>query len=228
MPLVVQSHITQGESPIFGPVTTQLVEYGIAQLCQGRGHIVEPLAFLSLLKWLESEPDLKISNNIRSQLASLFSRRNAHEEVAILYLLRVLRYPVPFSTIFTFYRRPQWADEQALIVGYLDGTAVTVDVLGKTSQNQGLGVLHYADRIEDVIYWVENPTTTPAVLVSAVTFGPDLMIRTKGVLLMGRLKSYTEGNKDCLDDALTSLHVDNWFKQSVRPLALILVVLSSL
>jgi len=232
--LIVQSHITQGQTPTFGPVTSQLVEYGIAQLRRDhKGHIVEPLAFLSLLKWFENgnHPDLAISSNIRGRLASSHSRGHAYEEVVILYLLRVLRYPVPLSTIFEFYHCPQWAGKQAQIVGYLDGTAVPVDVLGDAPQNPGLGVVHYAEGIEDVINWIENPTTTPAILTSSDTFGPDLMIRTRDVLLMGQLKSYTNGNKDCLDaktlsSALTSLHPDHWFKKSVCLLLLSLLYLS--
>ena len=52
---IVQSHLLQGESPTFGPVSAGLVEYGIARLREGHeGQIVEALAFLSLMKWLET------------------------------------------------------------------------------------------------------------------------------------------------------------------------------
>ena len=45
---IVQSHLTQGTSPPFGPVTVQLVEYGIACRCDREtGQIIEPLAFVS-------------------------------------------------------------------------------------------------------------------------------------------------------------------------------------
>ncbi|KIM36117.1 hypothetical protein M413DRAFT_449431 [Hebeloma cylindrosporum] len=40
-----------------------------------------------------------------------------------------------------------------------------MDFLGKGSRNWGLGVVHYAAGIEDVLDWIEKPTTTPAVLV---------------------------------------------------------------
>lgn len=148
---------------------------------------------------MENKPNLTISNHIQSRLASPDSCGNGFEELGILYLLRVLCNPVPLSSIFTFHSPPQWADEEAQIVGYLDGAPVAMDLLGEAPQNPGLGVMHYAPKIEDVINWIENPTTTLAVLVSNNTFGPDLMIQGSGVLLMGQLKSYTKGNKECLD-----------------------------
>jgi hypothetical protein len=212
----VQSHLTKGESPIFGPVTPRLVEYGIALLYRrSEGRIVEPLAFLSLLKWLENEPHLNLSENFRSRLAAQPSRGQG---LVILYLLRTLRYPVPFSAIFTFHDTPPWwADE----LGCLDGTSVAVGLLGEASRNAGLGVVHYAPGIEDVLDWIENPTTTPAVLVPGTTFGPDVLIRSGDVLLMGQLESCTEGNS-----SLTSLHADGWFKESVCHLLSFLVLCS--
>jgi hypothetical protein len=51
---------------------------------------------------------------------------------------------------------PQWADEQAQIVGCLDGTAVALDILGDAPQNPGLGVARYAPGIDDLLDWIEN------------------------------------------------------------------------
>jgi hypothetical protein len=98
-----------------------------------------------------------------------------------------------------------------------------VDVLGEATQNPGLGVVQYASNIEDVLKWIESPTTSPAVLVPNILFGPDVMVWCGDVLLMGQLKSYAEGNKNSLDattitNALTSLHPNHWFKSSVCPL----------
>jgi hypothetical protein len=63
---IVESHLTEGKS---GPITTRLVEYGIA-LRQGlEGHIVEPLAFLSLMRWLQTLDHANLEVNIRSRLA---------------------------------------------------------------------------------------------------------------------------------------------------------------
>ncbi|KAM6498794.1 hypothetical protein JOM56_006742 [Amanita muscaria] len=218
---IVQSHLTRGYSPTFGPVTVRLVEYGIARLRNKHsGQIVEPLAFLSLMKWLERQPTVNLQTSIRLRLANQESRGPAYEQLVVLYLLRVLRYPVPLSTIFEFHGTPpRWADEMAQIVGRLDGTDVVVDVLGNAPENPGLGVVHYAAGIKDVLKWIENPTTMPAVLVPSHLFGPDVIVRCKDVLLMGQLKSYTEGNKDSLDAktvscAITSLCPDHWFKRS--------------
>jgi hypothetical protein len=173
------------------------------------------------MKWLENQPTVNLQTNIRLRLAVQSSRGDAYEELVVLYLLRALRYPVPFSTIFQFHGTPpQWADESAQIVGRLDGTSVAVDVLGKAPQNPGLGVVHYAADIKDVLEWIQNPTTMPAVLVPHILFGPNIMVRCGDVLLMGQLKSYTEGNNDAktISYALTSLRPDHWFKKSVRPL----------
>ena len=230
----MQSHLTKGQSPTFGPVTARLVEYGLARLRQGHtGHIVEPLAFLSLMKWLEKQNHVSLAANIRSRLGFPASRGDAYEELIILYLLRMLRYPVPFSTIFNFHNTPVWANDMVQIVGRLDGMDVAVDVLGDAPENPGLGVVHYAASVEDVIRWIETPAAAPAVLVATHLFGPDVMIRcssspsnstvTSTILLMGQFKSFTDGNKESLDagtisHGLTSLNRHHWFKQTVSQL----------
>ncbi|KAM6498788.1 hypothetical protein JOM56_006736 [Amanita muscaria] len=222
---IVQSHLTRGCSPTFGTVTVRLVEYGIARLRNKHsGQIVEPLAFLSLMKWFEDQPTVNLQTSIRLRLANQESRGPAYEQLVVLYLLRVLRYPVPLSTIFEFHGTPpRWADKMAQIVGRLDGTDVAVDVLGNAPENPGLGVVHYAAGIKDVLKWIENPATMPAVLVPSHLFGPDVIVRCGDVLLMGQLKSYTDGNKDSLDAktvscAITSLCPDHWFKRSPHAL----------
>ena len=175
---IVQSHLTKGTCPTFGPVTARLVEYGIARLCPGHeGQITEPLAFLSLMKWLQTLDHANLEANIRSQLASEASHRDAYEELVVLYLLRTLRYPVPLSTIFNFCNTPIWANDMAQIVGRLDGIDMAVDVLGEAPQNPGLGVVHYAADIEEVIRWLETPGVATAVLITSHLFGPDVMIR---------------------------------------------------
>jgi hypothetical protein len=228
---IVQSHLTKGATPTFGPVTARLVEYGIACLrTDHKGQIIEPLAFLSLVKWLQTLDHANLEANIRSRLASQASRGDAYEELVILYLLRALRYPIPLSTIFDFRNTPIWLNDKAQIVGRLDGIDVAVDVLGDAPQNPGLGVVHYAADIKEVIRWLETPDVAPAVLITTHLFGPDVMIRcssqnnstvaSRNILLMGQLKSYTDGNKNSLNavttsHALTSLNQDHWFKQEV-------------
>jgi hypothetical protein len=185
------------------------------------------------MKWLQAQGHTNLEANIRLRLASQASRGDAYEELIILYLLRMLRYPVPFSTIFNFHNTPVWANDMAHIVGRFDGNDVPVDVMGHAPQNPGLGVVHYAAGIEEVIDWIETPAVAPAVLVTSHLFGPDVMIRcssspsnstvTSTVLLMGQFKSFTDGNKESLDagtisHALTSLNRDHWFKQTVSQL----------
>jgi hypothetical protein len=231
----VQSHLTSGQSPTFGPVSTaRLVEYGIARLCEGhQGQILEPLAFLSLMKWLEIQKHLNLEANIRLRLGFQASRGDAYEELIILYLPRMLCYPVPFSTIFDFHSTPVWENDMAHIVGRLDGNDVPVDILGDALQNPGLGVVHYAASVEEVMHWIETPAVVPAVLVTSHLFGPDVMrcssspsnsTVTSTVLLMGQFKSFTNGNKESLDagtisHGLTSLNSYHWFKQTVSQLA---------
>ncbi|KAF8224450.1 hypothetical protein L208DRAFT_1461528 [Tricholoma matsutake] len=228
---IVQSHLTKGKSLTFGPVTTRLVEYGIARLRNHhKGQIVEPLAFLSLMKWLQTLDHGNLEANIRSRLALQASRGDGCEELVILYLLRMLRYPVLLSMIFNFCNPPVWANNMVQIVGRLDGIDVAVDILGGAPQNPGLGVVHYAADIEEVICWLENPAVAPAVLITTHLFGPDVIIRcssplsnstiaSRNILVMGQLKSYTGGNKESLDarmitEALTSLNRVHWFKQT--------------
>ena len=226
-----------GTTPIFGPVTVTLVEYGIARLRDGHnGHIVEPLAFLSVLKWLEGR-DFNVQSNIRLRLAHPDSRGKAFEQLVTLYLLRILRDPIPLCTVFDFYGTPpDWANEKAQVIGHLDGTTVSVDVLGETPENPGLGVVQYADSIEEVIHWLQS-SDAPAVLIASDNFGPDLMVLCRlssgGIVrLMAQQKSYTTGKKMALDaktmrKALMSLHRDNWFKKKVCIFVLSLLLAQS-
>ena len=223
----MQSHLTKGKSPTFGPVTARLVECGLAHLRYGQqGHIVEPLAFLSLMKWLQNQEDsdANLETNIRFPLAFQDSRVETYDspELIVLYLLRMLRYPVPFSTIFNFHNTPVWVNDMVQVVGCLDE----------------IGVVHYATDVDDVIRWIQTAATAPAVLVTTHLFGPDVMIRCSSpplnstglsgnVLLIGQFKSLMKGNKESLDagtisHALTSLHPDHWFEQAVSHLASLL------
>ena len=213
----------------------KLVEYGIAHLRnEQKGHIVEPLAFLSVMKWLDTQKLFNLQSNIGSRLGCEESRGRAFEEAVNLYLLRQLHYPVSFTTIFDFHDRctPSWANETARIVARLDGVDVPVDLLGGVPLNSALSVVHYAGTIEEVIDWIDNPDTASVLLVASNLFGPDVLARCqlspstnttvsrRSVLLMGQFKSCTVGNKESLSsttvaDALDSLHRDHWFPGSV-------------
>lgn len=220
--VIVQSHLTKAQSPTFGPVTLKLVEYGIARLRKHhQGEIIEPLAFLSVLRWLETQEDLNLDQNLRMRLGQQDSRGQAVEELTILYLLRAFRYPAALSSVFAFHgTAPSWADEETQIVARLNGEYVPVDVLGQSPQNPALGVVHYAGGVQEILDWIEGSPCSPAVLVSSHLFGPDIMIRFRDLLVMGQVKSYLTGNKDSLfaatmAEALTSLNSIHWFKTQV-------------
>jgi hypothetical protein len=61
----------------------------------------------------------------------------------------MLRYPVPFSTIFNFHNRLFGRMTWSRSLDASMGSDVAVDVLGDAPQN--LGVVHYASDIDDVI-----------------------------------------------------------------------------
>jgi hypothetical protein len=222
----VQSHLTRGISPSFGLVNVRLVEYGIARLHdRNSGRIVEPLAFVSLLKWLQTQKLHNIGMNLRSRLTFTDSRGLAYEELVVIYLLRTLRYPVPLDTIFDFHgTAPSWAHGSAQIVGHLNGTNVPVDVITDSPQNPGLGGIYIAETPEDIIYWLQHPDGTPPILIPTILFGPDMLVRMEiklsslEVIAMGQDKSYMVGNGASLDagttsKAVDSLNEDHWFKK---------------
>ena len=140
------------------------------------------------MKWLETQ-GLDLESNSRLRLGT---QELAFEEAVMLYLLRILRHPTPLSTVFDFRgARPDWADVPAQIVGRLGGNDV---IVGETIENPGLGVVHYAESIQDIVDWIENLDSAPAVLVPHRNFGPDFVIRCKVnsivVILLAQLKSY--------------------------------------
>ena len=239
---IVQSHLLKGESPTFGPVPTELVEYGIAHLRdRHNGQIVEPLAFLSLMRWLQKTNNLSVEANLRLRVGDQASRGNAFEEVGILHLLRALRHPVLLTAVFNLKLPSSWANKKYQIVTRLDkgdvpandlphGRYVPVDVLGTSPQNPGLCVVDYASSIKDIIDWIDGIGAASAVLIPSQSFGPNVVVRCRSspinvpssrtLILIGQFKSYTVGNKESLDaktvtNALSSLHSDHWFKQSV-------------
>ena len=231
----MQSHLIKGESPRYGPVTTNLVEYGIARLRDAHsGEIVEPLAFLSVIRWFEAQDTTKLFAEIRLRAGEGNSRGYAFENAVVLYLLRWLGKPVFLNSVFHFHPRfiPSWSDKEAKIqvVARLDGDYVPARIMGEAPLNPGLCVVHYAENIKDVINWIEALDPAPAILIPSNFFGPDVLLKVKLwsdstatsriVIVMGQLKSYTHGNKATLDaqtlgKALDSLYPGHWFNESV-------------
>ena len=86
--LIVQSHLTNESTPTFGPLAHKHVEYGIAYLRDNhQGEIIEPLAFLSIVRWFETQKDLCLETNLRQQLAYEKFRGNTFEGLVILFLV---------------------------------------------------------------------------------------------------------------------------------------------
>jgi len=230
---VVQSRLTRGVPPSFGHVSVRLVEYGIARLVdRNNGQIIEPLAFVSFLKWLQTQEHHKIGTNIGTRSAYSDSRGLAYEELVIIYLRRTLQYPMRLDTIFDFHgTAPSWAHGLAQIVGHLGRTSVPVDVLGEAPLNPGLGEIYFAETPEDIIHWLDCANDTPPILLPTHLFGPDIMVRmevetvspsnetlTMEVIGMGQDKSKTVGNTVSLNagtmsEALASLNEDHWFQK---------------
>ncbi len=215
---IIQSHLTNGSTPKFGPLPHKHVEYGIARLRNDhQGEIIEPLAFLSVVRWLETQKDLCLEENLIHKLADQSSRGYSFEEVVILFLLRTFCCPTALNSVFKFHGTvPEWAGSETYIVGHLNDKEVPVNILEDPPRHPSLGVVHYAKSIEDIIQWLKKSPAS-SVLVPIHLFGPDMIIKCHGVLLMGQAKSYLTGNINELDaktatEALESLNPVNWFK----------------
>ena len=94
-----------------------------------------------------------------------------------------------------------------------------MDVLKNFPQNPGLGVVHYASDIDNVVDWIQTINTTLAILVAMYLFSLDVLIQChllplnstiafRNIFLIGQFKF---SNKKCLDAktityALTFLH----------------------
>lgn len=214
---IIQSHLTKGSTPKYGPLPHKHVEYGIARLRKDhQGEIIEPLAFLSVVRWLETQKDLCLDENLFHKLGDQ-TRGYAFEEVVILFLLRTFCRPTALNSVFKFHGTvPEWAGSETYIVGYLNDEEVPVNILEDPPRNPSLGVVQYAESIEDVIQWLKKSPAS-SVLMPTHVFGPDMIIKCHDVLLMGQAKSYRDGNINELDaptatDALQSLNPVNWFK----------------
>jgi hypothetical protein len=193
---LVQSHLTKGSTPTFGPLPHKHVEYGIAHLRNDhRGEIVEPLVFVSIVTWLETQKDLCVETNLRHILAIQPFRGYAFEELVILFLLRTFSRPTALNSVFNFHGTvPEWADSETHLVGRLEDREVPVSVLDFPPRYPSLGVVYFADSIEDIIRWLKK-SPAPSALVPNNLFGPDMIIKCHGLLLMGQAKSFLNGKK---------------------------------
>lgn len=161
-----------------------------------------------------------MEENLIHNLVDQNSCGYAFEEAVILFLLRTFCRPTPLNSVFKFHGVvPEWAGAETYIVGHLNDEEVPVTILEDPPRHPSLGVVHYAKSIEDVIQWLKKSLAS-SVLVPSHLFGPDMIIKCHGVLLMGQAKSYLDGNVNEMDagmatDALQSLNPVNWFKKQV-------------
>ena len=221
--MVVQSHLIRGKFPY---VPVQMIEYGIARYYDKQtAQLVEPLAFVSLMKWLETQEDHRILSNLRRDLSLYDSRILDYKDLLVLYLLRTLRYPVPLSTIFNIHgSAPLWENAPAQIVGGLLGVDVPVVGSGHYLRYPHFGVVGSAANPEGIINWLENADTTPPILFATHLFGADVMARVHvklddgndmELIMMGRGKDDAYLDADTTIEALDSLNEDNWFEKKV-------------
>jgi hypothetical protein len=219
---IVQSHLIKKSTPTFGPLAHKHVEYGIARLRNDhRGEIIEPLAFLSIVRWFETQIDISLEANLRLRLADEELRGHACEWMVILFLVRTFCRPTVLSSVFKFHGTvPKWADMPAQMVARMEDGEVVVNVLENPPRYPSLGVVYYANTIEDIIRWFED-SPAPSVLVPTHLFGPDVIIKCAGGLhLIGQTKSCLTGNINELnatttEDAINSLNSANWFITTV-------------
>jgi len=216
---LVQSHLTKGKTPTFGPLPHRHVEYSIAHLRNDhRGEIVEPLVFVSIVTWLETQKDLCVEASLRHALAIQPYRGYAFEELVILFLLRTFSRPTALNLVFKFHGTvPEWADAETHLVGRLEDREVPVNVLDLPPRYPSRGVVYFADSIEDIIRWLKA-SPVRCVLVPNNLFGPDMIIKCHGLLLMGQAKSFLNGRENELgattvEKAINSLNPANWFRK---------------
>lgn len=169
------------------------------------------------MRWLETQPDLCLETNLRNEVANQEFRGPAFEEVVILFLLRTFCRPTALNSVFKFHGTvSEWAGVETQIVGRVGDMD---NVFDSPPRYPSLGVVTYAKTIEDIIRWPkESPVSS--VLVPTNLFGPDMILKCRGLLLMGQARSYLTGNTNELDarttaKALNSLNPAYWFIKEV-------------
>ena len=91
------------------------------------------------MRWLQGHGHLNLEVNL---LGNESARGSALQEVGILYLLRALCDPDPFTMDFDFQYAASWAKEMAYSIARLDNVDAAVDVLGGALENPDLNVVH--------------------------------------------------------------------------------------
>jgi hypothetical protein len=228
---IIQSHMTRKEPPIYGPVSAELVEYGIAQLRPDfHGKICEPLALVSCVRWFQGQEEHALGDSIRMRLAASDSRGAAFEELMILYITKTFRQPTRLDAAFDFHgTMPSWASQSAQLVCRVDENEFQpVDL------DTATGMTYYASNGAEVMKWLKD--SNAGWCLPGNLLGPDLLVRLQlssgeRILLVAQHKLPFPGNtdSDSLDaetatSAVTSLTSDHWFKNAVCSSSLVSIL----
>ncbi|KAK2464549.1 hypothetical protein APHAL10511_003407 [Amanita phalloides] len=194
---IVQSHLIKGKSPEYGPVTTKLVEYGIARLCEEhKGHIVEPLAFLSATtSRLRYPVPFKAIFDFHPELTPTWADEMAH-----------------------IVARLHGSDVSVDVIGGApQNPGLSVVYYGETNED----VICWIETLDPApAILIPGTLFGPDVLLRVKLSSSKPNDVSQIVILMGQFKSYMDGNKESLNaqtlsHALSSLHPNHWFKKSL-------------
>jgi len=137
-----------------------------------------------------------VEASLRHTLAIQPYRGYAFEELVILFLLRTFSRPTALNSVFKFHGTvPEWAGAETHLVGRLEDREVPVNVLDCPPRYPSLGVVYFADSIEDIIQWLKE-SPAPCVLVPNNLFRLDMIIKCHSLLLMGQAKSFLNGREN--------------------------------
>jgi len=227
--------MTRKEFPIYGPVSAELVEYGIPQLGPDfHGKICEPLVLVSCVRWFQGQKEHTLGNSMR--LAASDSRGAAFEELMILYITKTFRQPTRLDAAFDFHgTMPSWASQSAQLVCRVDENEFQpADLDTQRPVIPGTGMSYYASNGAEVIKWLRD--SNAGWCLPGNLLGPDLLVRLQlssgeRILLVAQHESCSSGNtdSDSLDaetatSAVTSLTYDHWFKNAVCSSSLVSIL----
>jgi hypothetical protein len=180
--------------------------------------IAEPLAIISIMRYLESKGKAHISN----ALGTLQDNQGVGFEPAVLLgMTKLLQNRKPLREIVNFKElSPEWANCTAQLVRRSSTGFQNFDWNGSLPTTD---LTHYAESIEEVKAWLESGTTAwcfPGKLI-----GPDIMARVMLsnrclVLLAIQVKGHLSSNTntvtaDTATKAIRSLDPKNWYSSLV-------------
>jgi hypothetical protein len=200
-----------------------LVEAGLGRFVvetptETRTIIEEPLAIISIMRYLESKGRSHVSNALRTIQDN---QGEGFEPAVLLGMTKLLQNRKPLREIVNFKEiSPEWANCTAQLVrrsstGFQnfdwDGSLPTTDLT------------HCAESIEEVTAWLESGKT--AWCFPGKLMGPDIMVRvmlSNGclVLLVIQVKCHLSGNTNTVTagnaaKAIRSLNLKNWYSSLV-------------